>query len=109
MRVFCSAPAAPTELYTLSLHDALPIFGSSALRGASFLTARGAGPVLSSVGGPGIAESADDILAPNDRPRIPLLKPPWIDRSEEHTSELQSHVNLVCRLLPEKKNKYQNT
>src|SRR5690242_12424985 len=26
------------------------------------------------------------------------------DRSEEHTSELQSHVNLVCRLLPEKKN-----
>src|SRR5690242_21409985 len=28
-----------------------------------------------------------------------------IDRSEEHTSELQSHVNLVCRLLLEKKNK----
>src|SRR5690242_21060787 len=28
------------------------------------------------------------------------------DRSEEHTSELQSHVNLVCRLLLEKKNKY---
>src|SRR5438477_1639863 len=29
----------------------------------------------------------------------------WEDRSEEHTSELQSHVNLVCRLLLEKKNK----
>src|SRR4051812_49470667 len=29
------------------------------------------------------------------------------DRSEEHTSELQSHVNLVCRLLLEKKNKHQ--
>src|SRR5260370_21222007 len=28
-------------------------------------------------------------------------------RSEEHTSELQSHLNLVCRLLLEKKNKYQ--
>src|SRR5438477_6385855 len=28
----------------------------------------------------------------------------WSGRSEEHTSELQSHVNLVCRLLPEKKN-----
>src|SRR5438477_5891182 len=30
-------------------------------------------------------------------------------RSEEHTSELQSHVNLVCRLLLEKKKKHQNT
>src|SRR5438132_10583571 len=29
----------------------------------------------------------------------------WIDRSEEHTSELQSHSDLVCRLLLEKKNK----
>src|SRR5690242_21521445 len=29
--------------------------------------------------------------------------PDWSDRSEEHTSELQSHVNLVCRLLLEKK------
>src|SRR6266480_6081577 len=34
-----------------------------------------------------------------DRPR------PWRPRSEEHTSELQSHVNLVCRLLLEKKKK----
>src|SRR5690242_20825090 len=31
------------------------------------------------------------------------------DRSEEHTSELQSHVNLVCRLLLEKKKKKENT
>src|SRR5438477_6744535 len=31
------------------------------------------------------------------------------DRSEEHTSELQSHVNLVCRLLLEKKKKHKNT
>src|SRR6266480_5089521 len=30
---------------------------------------------------------------------------PWAERSEEHTSELQSHVNLVCRLLLEKKKK----
>src|SRR5260370_23175317 len=30
----------------------------------------------------------------------------WSSRSEEHTSELQSHLNLVCRLLLEKKNKY---
>src|SRR5690242_21161179 len=38
----------------------------------------------------------------------PLLLPgPLVDRSEEHTSELQSHVNLVCRLLLEKKKKKQ--
>src|SRR5260370_14389144 len=35
----------------------------------------------------------------------PLESPP---RSEEHTSELQSHLNLVCRLLLEKKKKYRN-
>src|SRR5690242_21032586 len=32
----------------------------------------------------------------------------WAERSEEHTSELQSHVNLVCRLLLEKKKKSKN-
>src|SRR5260370_16505827 len=35
--------------------------------------------------------------------------PPKVDRSEEHTSELQSHLNLVCRLLLEKKNNKNNT
>src|SRR5690242_21153749 len=40
------------------------------------------------------------------RDRVDLLRAP-LERSEEHTSELQSHVNLVCRLLLEKKkNKY---
>src|SRR5690242_20974595 len=39
------------------------------------------------------------------RLRLPRLEPPpGLRRSEEHTSELQSHVNLVCRLLLEKKN-----
>src|SRR5690242_21046344 len=37
------------------------------------------------------------------RPDVPVI--PVMDRSEEHTSELQSHVNLVCRLLLEKKKK----
>src|SRR5690242_21099664 len=36
---------------------------------------------------------------------VPQLHPPRNGRSEEHTSELQSHVNLVCRLLLEKKNR----
>src|SRR5690242_21366832 len=37
------------------------------------------------------------------------LRANQIKRSEEHTSELQSHVNLVCRLLLEKKKKKKNT
>src|SRR5690242_21415656 len=37
--------------------------------------------------------------------QAPARRRPWLARSEEHTSELQSHVNLVCRLLLEKKKK----
>src|ERR1022692_5311188 len=62
---------ATTEIYTLSLHDALPIYTA------------GANPVH-----PGVGHHAVQ---------------PY--RSEEHTSELQSPCNLVCRLLLEKKNK----
>src|SRR3972149_4614351 len=64
---------ATTEIYTLSLHDALPIFGGGL----------GVHPVVD------VDESHEDDEA----------------RSEEHTSELQSQSNLVCRLLLEKKNK----
>src|SRR5690348_10131401 len=77
---FCNDPPT-TEIYTLSLHDALPISrpGSAAwprrLRGWP----------------PGLAE-----------PGRPLPRPAC-HRSEEHTSELQSPVHLVCRLLLEKK------
>src|SRR5690242_20977048 len=51
---------------------------------------------------------AMDMFEPQDHPDdIPYPggppKPPYDARSEEHTSELQSHVNLVCRLLLEKK------
>src|SRR5437870_9110512 len=72
---------APTEIYTLSLHDALPIYGTSwrvvptATLSAPISEIRGFAPVA--------AES----------------------RSEEHTSELQSRGHLVCRLLLEKKKK----
>src|SRR5882762_3872821 len=66
---------ATTEIYTLSLHDALPI-------------------------------------SPTPMPPRPRCGPTWncsthsgAVRSEEHTSELQSHLNLVCRLLLEKKKK----
>src|SRR5690242_21875931 len=69
---------ATTELYTLSLHDALPI---SALKAA---------------GNDVVNIFFDGWYAELDKEAR--------TRSEEHTSELQSHVNLVCRLLLEKKN-----
>src|SRR5260370_40790111 len=81
---------ATTEIYTLSLHDALPISWD-------FVT----------------------VQVPAEMRKITW--PTWEElkkatgviivfvssshRSEEHTSELQSHLNLVCRLLLEKKNK----
>src|SRR2546427_11017632 len=68
---------ATTEIYTLSLHDALPISG----RGV-------------------------DVRRGARRPvRAAVLAPVPHGRSEEHTSELQSQSNLVCRLLLEKKKK----
>src|SRR5207237_9238784 len=68
--------AATTDIYTLSLHDALPICPHQR---------RGSGD-----------------LRPCPHQRRPRN---LAGRSEEHTSELQSHLNLVCRLLLEKKKK----
>src|SRR3712207_7358846 len=79
---------ATTEIYTLSLHDALPIYG----RRAAPLRLE---PLL-------IGLSRARPFAP-DRARLPLLALPHRQRSEEHTSELQSRQYLVCRLLLEKK------
>src|SRR5690606_41914447 len=89
---FCHA-SATTALYTLSLHDALPIFRNP--------TAPARRP-----GGPG-TWGAPTITRP--RRRAAALSPSTVRamggwrRSEEHTSELQSRENLVCRLLLEKK------
>src|SRR2546430_10436908 len=72
-----------TEIYTLSLHDALPISpGSRPRRGGRDADVR------EGVGAVALAAHA------RDGPEA---------RSEEHTSELQSQSNLVCRLLLEKK------
>src|SRR2546427_9104226 len=75
---------ATTEIYTLSLHDALPIFK----------------PVLY----PGRTRHIHFAIKMKGRDK-------WTTqcRSEEHTSELQSQSNLVCRLLLEKKKKYKKT
>src|SRR5438309_6909 len=86
---FFNAPA-PTEIYTLSLHDALPI--STAARNRDH-------PVLP---GRGRRAGGDRRLAAR-RPRPETGR----TRSEEHTSELQSQFHLVCRLLLEKKKKKQ--
>src|SRR5688572_32074401 len=83
---------ATTEIYTLSLHDALPIS-----RGER----RGRLPEPQ-VAEPGLLEEPQLAL---EAARIAELGERLVDRSEEHTSELQSQSNLVCRLLLEKKKK----
>src|SRR5260370_19439027 len=72
---------ATTEIYTLSLHDALPISNEENL-------------ALARSQKKAIMASLQEDFSNYD----------W-ERSEEHTSELQSHLNLVCRLLLEKKKK----
>src|SRR5688572_31032515 len=76
---------ATTEIYTLSLHDALPICMTTELAALGF----------------DVTPSHANFLwcRRADRP---------VKRSEEHTSELQSQSNLVCRLLLEKKKKKHN-
>src|SRR2546429_4363418 len=73
---------ATTEIYTLSLHDALPISKrpSSQMRSANF----------------------EYTISGRSLARRFLISQP-MSRSEEHTSELQSRLHLVCRLLLEKK------
>src|SRR2546427_7841317 len=78
---------ATTEIYTLSLHDALPI--SPRRRCRRPRRRAGAGPG-GSAGSPCRSSRPAGSASPA--------------RSEEHTSELQSQSNLVCRLLLEKKN-----
>src|SRR2546430_17610495 len=80
---------ATTEIYTLSLHDALPIY-------------RLGGPFLT-VAVPRVVLAVQGRLQPH-------TEIGGHRRSEEHTSELQSQSNLVCRLLLEKKKKiHQNS
>src|SRR5437868_15040748 len=76
---------APTDIYTLSLHDALPI--SPRVSRSNSRRSKG---------------------SPTSSPGAGRFSPSRRDRSEEHTSELQSRFDLVCRLLLEKKNKKQD-
>src|SRR2546430_9416538 len=82
---------ATTEIYTLSLHDALPIFLRRAAWTAGALAVAGILAVL-----------AGYIYISRETPTFDSVRD---YRSEEHTSELQSQSNIVCRLLLEKKKK----
>src|SRR3712207_6900769 len=86
---------ATTEIYTLSLHDALPICQHGADLGEERLQRGGA------VAREAVVES---LVADGHARELPQpLTAEQAPRSEEHTSELQSRQYLVCRLLLEKK------
>src|SRR5690606_40969250 len=98
----------PTELYTLSLHDALPISTERDLERA--LRDTTAGQADEAARRLLLNRTADvlksDLLM--SALQAGIVMNPWYERlltarSEEHTSELQSRENLVCRLLLEKK------
>src|SRR5690606_41395825 len=82
-----------TEIYTLSLHDALPI----SRRSAPAPSSNGNFAACTRIGASTSARSATAARGSVGCSPMPLR------RSEEHTSELQSRENLVCRLLLEKK------
>src|SRR5437660_8092186 len=94
---FFTEPAT-TEIYTLSLHDALPIFSASSKSAPSPSIPL----ILTSVAGSCKCRCLfhSSSAATSRAPWLMLEK-----RSEEHTSELQSRGHLVCRLLLEKKKK----
>src|SRR2546422_2570796 len=84
LRFFFFNDTATTEIYTLSLHDALPILAHEGVSEVAF----------------------DERYKPLHIPDVPGLIQAELfadPRSEEHTSELQSRLHLVCRLLLEKK------
>src|SRR5207248_7979686 len=94
---------APTEIYTLSLHDALPI--SHCRSEARPSRARGGGGRVRSSPLPTASTARSRPPARRGESRAPGSRGPRRagGRSEEHTSELQSPYDLVCRLLLEKK------
>src|SRR5260370_30335082 len=84
---------ATTEIYTLSLHDALPISRADDWRDAHF--------------GQFVAILDEYLQLREANPAFDPVRP--VVRSEEHTSELQSHLNIVWRLLLLKKKKSNRT
>src|SRR5258708_19224602 len=90
---------APTEIYTLSLHDALPILTFNSFNDDY-------GVINHQADGKDKSKQRQGVDGESEERK----KHECADRSEEHTSELQSPDHLVCRLLLEKKKttKYHN-
>src|SRR3712207_7538935 len=93
--VFFFNDTATTEIYTLSLHDALPISHHTSVYARAYASEAFGGEAH---GAKTPSKMAVCTLRPSTR----------TSRSEEHTSELQSRQYLVCRLLLEKKKKSPN-
>src|SRR5690606_41793244 len=93
--LFLFTQPAPPELYPLPLHDALPIYR---IGGVSWVPLPPPNP-------PRTCRSPKRLTGPLSSAgrTAPSLRSGSATRSEEHTSELQSRENLVCRLLLEKK------
>src|SRR3712207_7704526 len=90
---FCFNDTATTEIYTLSLHDALPIFCTLWSKHYTL----GVWP-----SGVAVKFTRSPLLAWGSWVQIPGTDLHTACRSEEHTSELQSRHSLVCRLLLDK-------
>src|SRR5262249_56978970 len=95
---FCNDTPTPA-IYTLSLHDALPISCTTSRLGPGLNSAVSGGSSKATGLAKAERASASEKVAarPSEAKRFM--------RSEEHTSELQSLTNLVCRLLLEKQNR----
>src|SRR3712207_7498815 len=93
MQIFFFNDTATTEIYTLSLHDALPICSARCRQRPDGWGDSGLRPALVATRS-GYRHGA-----------LPGARNVGVVRSEEHTSELQSRQYLVCRLLLEKKKK----
>src|SRR5690606_39665931 len=99
----CSDDPAASEISSLSLHDALPIFhaerpASSPRPWGCFSTS----PLIAWIDT--VFPTSVGVFLKRYRDGTQAVRLPHVrGRSEEHTSELQSRANLVCRLLPEKK------
>src|SRR5205085_11643012 len=100
---------APTRTYTLSLHDALPIWPLMTTTTEQPTTRTGATNEPVELGRYTLAAGERVVQGQRVLGVVRLIDipatgdgRPWTTRSEEHTSELQSQSNLVCRLLLEK-------
>src|SRR3712207_6859245 len=103
LHLFFFNDTATTEIYTLSLHDALPI--SSSPRSRTSARSRSTRSSRRST----LAAWISARTRPDASPEAASQAQSRRGRSEEHTSELQSRQYLVCRLLLEKKKMYTST